>query len=151
MKNQLQRKQLDEKLQVFSVLQNINMPIGGWVKAIRTTLGMSLEQLGHKLGITKQSVQSLEKREKEGNITINSLKEAAQAMDMQFVYALIPKDGSLEKLIERKAEILAKEIVMRTTQTMALEDQENAKKRIIEAIEERKRDIIENNPKMIWD
>jgi len=151
MKNQLQRKQLDEKLQVFSVLQNINMPIGGWVKAIRTTLGMSLEQLGHKLGITKQSVQSLEKREKEGNITINSLKEAAQAMDMQFVYALIPKDGSLEKLIERKAEILAKEIVMRTTQTMALEDQENAKKRILEAIEERKRDIIENNPKMIWD
>lgn len=151
MKNQLQRKQLDEKLQVFSVLQNINMPIGGWVKAIRTTLGMSLEQLGHKLGITKQSVQSLEKREKEGNITINSLKEAAQAMDMQFVYALLPKDGSLEKLIERKAEILAKEIVIRTTQTMALEDQENAKKRIIEAIEERKRDIIENNPKMIWD
>lgn len=151
MKNQLQRKQLDEKLHVYSVLQNVNMPIAGWVKAIRTTLGMSLEQLGHKLGVTKQSVQSLEKREKEGNITINSLKEAAQAMDMQFVYALLPKDGSLEKLIERKAEILAKEIVMRTTQTMALEDQENAKKRIIEAIEERKRDIIENNPKMIWD
>jgi len=127
------------------------MPIGGWVKAIRTTLGMSLEQLGNQLGVTKQSVQSLEKREKEGNITINLLKEAAQAMDMEFVYALIPKDGTLEKLIERKAEILAKEIVMRTTQTMALEDQENAKKRIIEAIEERKRDIIENNPKMIWD
>lgn len=151
MKNQLQRKQLDEKLLVYSVLQNVNMPIAGWVKAIRTTLGMSLEQLGHKLGVTKQSVQSLEKREKEGNITINSLKEAAQAMDMQFVYALLPKDGTLEKLVERKAEILAKEIVMRTTQTMALEDQENAKKRIIEAIEERKRDIIENNPKMIWD
>lgn len=151
MKNQLQRKQLDEKLHVYSVLQNVNMPIAGWVKAIRTTLGMSLEQLGHKLGVTKQSVQSLEKREKEGNITINSLKEAAQAMDMQFVYALLPKDGTLEKLVERKAEILAKEIVMRTTQTMALEDQENAKKRIIEAIEERKRDIIENNPKMIWD
>lgn len=151
MKNQLQRKQLDEKLHVYSVLRNVNMPIGGWVKAIRTTLGMSLEQLGNQLGVTKQSVQSLEKREKEGNITINSLKEAAQAMDMEFVYALIPKDGSLEKLIERKAEILAKEIVMRTTQTMALEDQENAKKRIIEAIEERKRDIIENNPKMIWD
>ncbi|WP_395092736.1 mobile mystery protein A [Vaginella massiliensis] len=151
MKNQLQRKQLDEKLHVYSVLRNVNMPIGGWVKAIRTTLGMSLEQLGNQLGVTKQSVQSLEKREKEGNITINSLKEAAQAMDMEFVYALIPKDGTLEKLIERKAEILAKEIVMRTTQTMALEDQENAKKRIIEAIEERKRDIIENNPKMIWD
>lgn len=151
MKNNLQIKQLDEKLQDLSVLQNVNMPIGGWVKAIRTTLGMSLEQLGHKLNVTKQSVQSLEKREKIGSITINLLKQTALAMDMQFVYALVPKDGSLEQLIERKAEIIAKEIVMRTSQTMALEDQENAKTRIIDAIEERRRDIIENNPKIIWD
>lgn len=151
MKNNLQIKQLDEKLQDLSVLQNVNMPIGGWVKAIRTTLGMSLEQLGHKLNVTKQSVQSLEKREKTGSITINLLKQTALAMDMQFVYALVPKDGSLEQLIERKAEIIAKEIVMRTSQTMALEDQENAKTRIIDAIEERRRDIIKNNPKIIWD
>ncbi|MFZ4262081.1 hypothetical protein ACFRAE_08560 [Sphingobacterium sp. HJSM2_6] len=51
------------------------------------------------------------------------MKETAQAIDIQFVYALLPKDRSLEELIERKAAILAQEIVMRTTQTMALEDQ----------------------------
>ena len=151
MKNNLQRKQLDEKLKAFSVLQDVKTPVNGWVKAIRTTLGMSLEQLGNKLGVTKQNIQSLEKREKEGNITINSLKETAQAMDMQFVYALLPKDGSLEQLIERKAAILAQEIVMRTTQTMALEDQENAQARLIEAIEERKIEIVESNLKILWD
>lgn len=151
MKNNLQRKQLDEKLRAISALQNVQTPVGGWLKAIRTTLGMSLEQLGNKLGVTKQSIQSLEKREKEGSITINSLKETAQALDMKFVYALLPIDGSLEQLVERKAEILAKDIVMRTTQTMALEDQENAQARLKEAIEERKKEIMENNPKILWD
>ncbi|WP_068599384.1 mobile mystery protein A [Vaginella massiliensis] len=151
MKNNLQRKQLDEKLRAISALQNVQTPVGGWLKAIRTTLGMSLEQLGNKLGVTKQSIQSLEKREKEGSITINSLKETAQALDMKFVYALLPIDGSLEQLVERKAEILAKDIVMRTTQTMALEDQENAQARLKEAIEERKKEIIESNPKILWD
>lgn len=151
MKSNLQRKQLDEKLRAISALQNVQTPVGGWLKAIRTTLGMSLEQLGNKLGVTKQSIQSLEKREKEGSITINSLKETAQALDMKFVYALLPIDGSLEQLVERKAEILAKDIVMRTTQTMALEDQENAQARLKEAIEERKKEIIESNPKILWD
>lgn len=151
MKNNLQRKQLDEKLKAFSALQNAKTPVGGWLKAIRTTLGMSLEQLGNKLSVTKQSIQSLEKREKEGSITINTLKETAQALDMQFVYALLPIDGSLEQLIERKAELLAKEIVMRTTQTMALEDQENAQARLRDAIEERKKEIMERNPKILWD
>ncbi|WP_149914159.1 mobile mystery protein A [Sphingobacterium cavernae] len=151
MKNNLQRKQLDEKFKAFSVLRNSPPPVGGWLKAIRTTLGMSLQQLGNKLGVTKQSIQSLEKREIEGNITINSLKETAHALDMKFVYVLLPKDGSLEQLIERKAAILAKEIVMRTTQTMALEDQENAQARLKDAIEERKKEIIESNPKILWD
>ncbi|MGO1245244.1 MAG: mobile mystery protein A [Sphingobacterium sp.] len=151
MKNNLQKKQLNDKLKVFKVAQSIQTPSRGWIKAIRTTLGMSLEQIGKKLGVSKQNIQSLEKREKEGSITLNSLKEAARAMDMEVVYALVPKDESLDKLIERKAEKLAKEIVFRTTQNMALEDQENSKKRILEAIEERKNELITKMPKSLWD
>lgn len=51
MKNNLQRKQLDEKFKAFSALRNSPAPVGGWLKAIRTTLGMSLEQLGSELPI----------------------------------------------------------------------------------------------------
>ena len=151
MKNILQKKQLNEKLKVLKVLQSIATPSSGWIKAIRTTLGMSLEQVGNKLGVSKQNIQSLEKREKEGSITLNSLKEAARAMNMELVYALVPQDESLDKLIERKAEKLATEIVLRTTQNMALEDQENSKKRILEAIEERKNELITKMPKSLWD
>jgi len=63
---------------------------------------MSMQQLGNKLGISKQGVLDIERREKDGSITIKSLKEVARAMDMQLVYGFIPIDGSLDSLIEKR-------------------------------------------------
>ncbi len=147
----LQIQQLDGKIQAFASLQKVAIPPSGWVKAIRSALGMTLLQLGKKMSITKQSVQSIEQREKEGTITLKSLKEVAQAMDMQLVYGFIPKDGSLEMLIDKKAKELATKIVMRTSNTMKLEDQENSKKRLEKSIEERAIAIKNEMPKILWD
>ncbi len=63
---------------------------------------MFMQQLGNKLGISKQGVMDIERREKDGSITIKSLKEVARAMDMQLVYGFIPIDGSLDSLIEKR-------------------------------------------------
>ncbi len=151
MKNKLQLKQLSKKISAFKSVQKEVKPPSGWIKAIRTSLGMSMEQLAVKLNISKQSVQTLEKREQEMGITLQSLHDVAAAMELELVYALVPKDETLEDLIARKAAVLAKEIVMRTSQTMALEDQENSAQRLKEAIEERQQDIIKNMPKALWD
>ena len=126
-------------------------PANGWLNAVRTSLGMSLEQVAHKLGVSKQNVQSLEMREKQKTISLKSLETVAHAMDMQLVYALIPKDDTLDALIERKAEALAYDLVQRTAQTMILEDQEVPYERLKEAVAERKQEIIQNNPKTLWD
>ncbi|MBX2952591.1 MAG: mobile mystery protein A [Leadbetterella sp.] len=147
----LQRKQLSRKIAGFERLNETLPPVGGWIKAIRTALGMSLEQLGNKLGISRQSVMALEIREKSHSITLRSLSETAEAMDMKLVYALVPKDGTLEALIERKAEELARKIVTRTSQSMKLEGQENPADRLMEAFEERKADILQKLPKALWD
>lgn len=88
-------------------------------------MGMSAQQLVIKLSMTRQGVHDLEQREKTGSITLRTLKETAQAMDMQLGYGFIPNDGSLVELIEKKAMKLAAEIVLRTSHTMKLEDQEN--------------------------
>jgi predicted DNA-binding mobile mystery protein A len=150
-KKSLQLQQLNSKMQAFASLQKVAPPPTGWVKAIRTSIGMSLQQLSNRLSITKQSVQEIEQREMDGSITIKSLREAAKALDMQLVYGFVPNDGSLEALIERKARELATKIVLRTSNTMKLEDQENSKQRIEKAIEERA-DIIKNEmPKTLWD
>lgn len=147
----LQRKQLSRKIKEFERLAATSPPTEGWIKAIRTALGISLEQLGNRLGISKQSVMTLEIREKGGRITLKSLSEAAEALDMKLVYGLIPKDGSLEALIERKAEELARKIITRTSQNMKLEDQENSPVRLAEALEERKTEILQKLPKALWD
>lgn len=147
----LQFDQLTRKIQALSALRNSITPSGGWVNAIRTAFGISLQQLGDKLSITKQSALDIEKREREGTITIKALREAARALDMQLVYGFVPMDGSLDALIERKAKELATQIVLRASHTMKLEDQENTEQRIKKAIEERTALLKSQMPKSLWD
>jgi predicted DNA-binding mobile mystery protein A len=150
-KKSLQIQHLNAKMQAFTVANKVAAPPTGWLKAIRTAIGMSLEQLGKKLNVTKQSVLEMEEREKEGSITIKSLREAARALDMQLVYGLVPNDGSIDALIDRKAKELAKQIVMRTSNSMKLEDQENTKQRLEKALQERTFIIKNEMPKTLWD
>ena len=88
---------------------------------------------------------------RDGSITIKALREVANALDMQLVYGFVPKDGSLDALVDRKARELAKQIVLRTSNTMKLEDQENSQERIGKAIEERATAIRSEMPKALWD
>lgn len=117
--------QINEKMKAFATASKIDLPSLGWIKYIRTGLGMSLQQLASRLNITKQSLQKIETREQIGTVTINTLKDVAEAMDMKLIYAFVAKDGSVHQLIERKAKELATEIVSRTEQTMKLENQQN--------------------------
>jgi len=143
-------EQLDKKLAAFKATEKINRPEKGWVNAIRTSLNMPLNILGTKLDTSPQAVKNLELREANGSITLNALREAAEGLEMQLVYALIPKDASLEKLIERKAREIAYEIVMRTSASMKLEDQENTHDRLTKAVNEKAQDICEELPKYLW-
>ncbi len=147
----LQRQQLNEKLKNFGTLKLVAVPPTGWIRAIRTALGMTLQQLGNRLNISKQGVLDIEKREKEGAITIKALREVAKAMDMQLVYGFVPNDGSLDALIERRAREVAIQIVQRTAHTMQLEGQSNSIMRIEAAIKERTEELKREVPKMLWD
>ncbi|MFM2133351.1 MAG: hypothetical protein RL156_632 [Bacteroidota bacterium] len=147
----LQLQQLDSKTLKFASLAEVAMPPTGWIKAIRTALGMSMQQLASRLNITKQGVMDIERREKDGSITIKSLRNIAQAMDMRLVYGFVPNDGSLEALIEKRATELATRIVMRTAATMKLEDQSVSTQRLEEAIKQRTLSLCHDMPKMLWD
>lgn len=147
----LQLRQLGRKMLALGHSGAGSIPGVGWIKALRLALGMSARQLGNKLSITRQGVQEMESREQDGSITIKSLRTAAKAFDMQLVYGFVPNDGSLDALIDRKAKELAIQIVLRTSQSMRLEDQENTKQRIEQAIEERAEILRRELPKALWD
>lgn len=135
----------------FALLTQVAVPPVGWIKAIRQAVGMSMQQLGNKLSVSRQAVMDIERREQDGSITIKSLREVARVMDMQLVYGFVPNDGSLDALIEKRAKELATRIVLRTANTMKLEDQANSRERIREAIAERTNAIKNEMPGILWD
>jgi predicted DNA-binding mobile mystery protein A len=144
-------EQIDRKILKLKKLDDMSIPPSGWIYAIRQALGMSLRQLGERMEMTPQSVKENETREKNGTISLNVLRQFGKSLDMKLVYGFIPKDNSLEKLIEKRATEIAKEIVSRTSVSMKLEDQENSPKRIKKAIIEKTNEIKTEMPRYLWD
>jgi len=150
-KKKLLIEQLDQKLAEFKDAGMVLVPQKGWINTIRTTLNMTRDQLGTKLGLTKGAIQKIEEREATGQITINKLRDVCEALDMQFVYGFVPKDGTIDNLINSKAEKLAKKIVLRANQNMKLEDQGIGDEKINESIKDLTNEIKREMRKSLWD
>ena len=97
-------------------------PHAGWVKAIRTALGMSQRDLAARLGISDVAVHKLERSEQDGRISLAKLSEVAAAMDCTVVYTLAP-NSSLEDTVQRQARRVAAVRLGYVADTMSLEDQ----------------------------
>ncbi|NVJ47822.1 MAG: mobile mystery protein A [Cytophagia bacterium] len=144
-------EQLNTKMDAFKAAAGVPFPKRGWINLIRTSLNMTLEQLSNRLGMSRQGAQKIEERELSGNISINTLSEVGRAMNMELVYGFVPKGGSIEALISTRAREVAKEIVLRTSHNMKLENQSNSEQRIQKAIEELAFEIKNEMRKVLWD
>lgn len=118
-------KQLDRQLNEWQVVSTkYPRPRAGWVKTLRVALSMSVAQLASRLGLTRSRITQLENAEIRDAVTLRTLREAADAMGCEFVYAIVPKANStLENIIKTRAEQVAKERVARVAHTMSLEAQ----------------------------
>lgn len=150
-KKRLLIEQLDQNLAKFKDARMVLLPQKGWINTIRTTLNMTRDQLGAKLKLTKGAVQKIEEREAAGQITINKLKDVGQALNMQFVYGFVPENGTIDNLINSKAEKLAQKIVLRTNQNMELEDQGVGNEKIDKLINDLASEIKREMRKSLWD
>lgn len=144
-------EQLDKKLNPFIGTEKVIIPDQGWINSIRVTLNMTLEQLGNKLNITRQGAKKIEESEALRTISLKSLKEVGEALNMQLVYGFVPKNGSIENLVNNKAEELAKKIVLRTSQNMKLENQGNTEEQIKRAISDLANELKREMNKSLWD
>ena len=150
-KKKLLIEQLDQKLKPFQKTEMVLVPNKGWINTVRTTLNMTMAQLGTKLNITRQGVKRIEESEAKGTISINSLKEVGEALELKFIYGYVPKDGTIDSLINSKAENLARKIVLRTNQNMKLENQGISDKKINESIIDLAYEIKREMRKSLWD
>ena len=125
MKTQLSsqaRRELDRRFERLDLADMRARPHRGWIRAIRTALGMSQAALGTRLGITHAAVGQLEQAEAAGGITLAKLRHVAEALDCTLVYALVP-NSSLEDTLLREAHRVAEERLGYVESTMALENQ----------------------------
>ncbi|MBL4820596.1 MAG: mobile mystery protein A [Gammaproteobacteria bacterium] len=143
---QMQLQTLDKHLAQVSVP---GVPSGGWIRAIRSGVGMSIQQLATRIGIAKQSVARLENNEADDSITLKTLRKAAEALDCQLVYVLVPNKNGLQGIVEKQALLKAKEIVSAVDHTMQLEAQGvgNAQAKIKETAEE----LAKSPNTKLWD
>jgi len=137
----LRVKQIERALEPFALARDSSRPQRGWLRAIREATGITLRQIATRLNKTPTLVAKLEKSEAEYRITLGSLRDAADALGCQLVYALVPKSGSIQDLAEERARAEAEESVRAVEHSMALEDQ--AARGVPEKIEEETRRILE--------
>lgn len=149
-KQKLILEQMDARILQLKKAESLVIPSSGWVFSIRQALGMSLRQLGIKMGITPQSVREIEAREQSGTVSIKVLKQFGESLNLKLIYGFIPQSGKLEDIIEKRAYEMALEIVSRTSVSMKLEDQENNPARIQKAIREKTEEIKYEMPKYLW-
>lgn len=133
----------------FAEIRMCDRPAAGWIAAIRKSLGMSVRQLAERMGITQQSAAKFEANEVENSITLKSLRKAAEALDCHLVYALIPNNGGLQGLLDKRAFMKATEIVTAVDHTMQLEAQGVGN--LQQKIEETAQELVKNPNTKLWD
>lgn len=125
----------------------LSRPRVGWVKLIRTALGMGVSDLAARLDVLPSTVTRMETNEKEGSVTLTTLGKAAEALNCDVVYALVPREP-LESQVQNRAREIATWIAKRTQATMNLELQGLTEKQLQELIDRQTAEIAES--RKLW-
>lgn len=115
----LRLKQLSLRVRPDTTLSEVSRPVGGWLRAVRQALGLSLGTVGKRLKVTPQGIHSLEKSEAAGTISLRQLELVADAMGCSVVYSLVPMRGSFEEMVAQDQE----DALRAVEHSMALEGQ----------------------------
>lgn len=99
-------------------------PVRGWLRAVREGAGGTQAGLAAKLGMTRQSYAQLETAEARGAISLKSLQRAAEAMECEVVYFVVPRAAVAESFTELREKLdPARAHLAATEHSMALEGQ----------------------------
>ena len=111
---------------------------------------MSGRQFAQRLGVSPPWVTNLERKEISGSVTIKTMRQAAEAMDCVFVYALLPREN-LSATLRKRAEALARKRMASVSHTMLLEGQQLSEPEQKKALESEIEALLRDMPKELWD
>ena len=96
------RRWLDDRYESIRPLAGVKRPDKGWVRAVRDALGMSSTELAARMGVSQQVVSEIERSERHATVKLKTLARAANAMECELVYVLVPRT-SLEETVRAQA------------------------------------------------
>jgi predicted DNA-binding mobile mystery protein A len=101
-----QRRYLDAQLARLRLVVEEPRPRRGWIRAVRDALGMSSTELAARMALGQSTVSELERSETRDSIRLGSLRRAADALECDLIYFLVPRttlDESVREQARRKA------------------------------------------------
>lgn len=131
------RRLVDRRLATWRSLppDAVARPEGGWVRVIRQALGMTIAELADRMGVSRAAVSKLEASERRGTVALQTLTRAADALDCDLVYALVPR-RPLEVMVEDRAKAVATALYRSIATSMSLEEQELQGEAVADAIDD---------------
>lgn len=146
---QLRLEQVQAAVEAYSGLMSRRPPSGGWLKAIRESLGLTGRQQAKRLGIASSSLHKSELAEAEGRITLGQLRKLADGLDCELVYAVVPR-APLTQVVENRARAIALQEVGGVAHTMTLEDQRPGVERLRKQVEQRTAELLRGRWSDLW-
>lgn len=141
--------QLDRRFQQIPT-ESLSIPQKGWIRAIREALGMTTGQLASRVKVDQSVVVRYEEREEKGTITVDTLRQVADALDCDLVYTFKPR-RSLTQMIRERAMQKARDLVGRVSHSMNLEEQGLSKRANEEQVEQLTEELLRGKRKKLWE
>lgn len=148
--NYLENQQIDSVSASLRALSSRLSPREGWVKTIRVALGMTSLQLAARLGVHPTRITRIEEDECKHAVTLHTLHKAAEAMDCDLIYALVPKQN-IHDILRERAKLIAEPKLARLQHTMALEEQALDSKQLHAALERYIDQLLQEPLKHLWE
>ncbi len=146
----LRRQQLDRQLVPLHAVVT-PAPTGGWVKAIRQSLGMSLETLAHRVGVaSKSTIHQIERAEVDETISVKRLRATADALGCDLAVIFLPR-VPLTQMVEERVREKAVLRLSRIGHSMAMEAQAVSIRQLEEMIDQAAKEILETGEATLWE
>ena len=143
---------LDEYFQTLKAESGLSrqVPPRGWIRAMRDALGMSAAQLAKRIGVSRGALYKLEQREASRSIALKQLDRAANAMDCDVFYAIVPRE-TLEQSIRNQSRKKAETQLYKANVSMGLEAEGVKDKRFAAAVSSSSSYTAALTDRYLWD
>jgi predicted DNA-binding mobile mystery protein A len=151
-KNTIQHQLRRHVNEAISVASGNLVPSLGWLATVRKALGISGQAAIKRAQISKAELYRIEKAEREGSLTLKTLRSMAHALGCELHYAVVPQHGmTVEQALYQQARQQAQAILAITDTHMKLENQATSVQELERQVEQLTQQLMAELPAWLWE